>query len=71
MMKRYKKLNVDICKCYYCGASIITLEDVGQCPKGCSSRMNIKQQETFYIDMKTGNIEYCINKEQSEEDLIK
>jgi hypothetical protein len=40
-------LLVDLCKCKYCGSYVISLNDVAQCPRGCSGNMRIMQSTLF------------------------
>ena len=44
------KIIVDVCKCNYCGKTIVTVNDVGQCPKGCPGNMHMIKAAIFEID---------------------
>jgi len=59
-MKRYIELVAAINTCNYCGSSVITLNDMGQCPKGCPGNMHEVMNDSYYMDMKTGRLVYAI-----------
>ncbi len=40
-------LLVDLCKCKYCGSHVLSLNDIAQCPKGCSGNMRVVQSTLF------------------------
>jgi hypothetical protein len=59
-MKRYKELTASINKCNYCGSLVVLLDDIGQCPHGCPGNMHEVLNDSYWIDLKTGRLEYSI-----------
>lgn len=67
-MKLWKPISAEANECNYCGRIVVTINDMGGCANGCPGNMKIlpHTEETVYVNMKTGDIEYCITVEQSE-----
>lgn len=68
-MKRYRNLIAAINKCHYCGSLVITLDDIGQCPKGCPGNMREISQDSYFLDMTTGELRYCVSVADQEIEL--
>ena len=67
-MKRYRKIKSEICKCNYCGSTVLTVDDFGQCPKGCPGNMaTTGTEETIYLDMTSGWAKFMITEEEANE----
>lgn len=70
-MKLWKEIKADASKCNYCGNIVVAIEDIGGCSRGCPGNMKVIERTatSIFLNMKTGEIEYCITKEQHEEEF--
>ena len=49
LVPKLKKIPVELNKCKYCGSYVITIDNYGECPKGCPG--NMVEIQSFKCDI--------------------
>ncbi len=69
-MKKYREVKAELCKCNYCGSQVLTIDDIGQCPRGSPGNMTVTGlEETIHVNMVTGFSETSVNAEDQKQTI--